>query len=204
MQRSAHARLALLAMFLCADTAASLSCSLDLFGQLTACDVGAHEGLHGAEVALFPLGPFVALANGEDHVCAVRHPPPHDVACWPPTAAVARLRPTWLRGVSAVSGGAAHACAIWGPRHTLTCWGSLRDGNNTETLGTARNISRGVRMLAKTDTGARTVCFLRESNNDISCFGDNNAQQLGLGLDGSDADFVGPAAIRGDAINVLL
>jgi alpha-tubulin suppressor-like RCC1 family protein len=59
-------------------------------------------------------------------------------------------------------------------------------------------------MLAKADTDARTVCFLRESNNDISCFGENSNGQLGLGADGSDADFVAPAAIRGDALNVIV
>jgi len=61
--------------------------------------------------------------------------------------------------------------------------GSLRNGNGTETLGTAQNISRGVRMLAL----AR-----------------KQAEQLGLGANGSDADFVGPDAIRGDALNVIV
>ena len=48
-------------------------------------------------------------------------------------------------------------------RNLKSSLGSLRNGNGTETLGTAQNISRGVCMLAKADTNARTVCFLRES-----------------------------------------
>lgn len=174
----------------------ALTCSLDPFGEILGCT--------SADDSPYPLGPFVAIANGADHFCAVPHRVPRPVECWPSEHITARERPTWIRDAIVVGGGARHACAIWGLRRTLTCWGSLRDRNGTETLGAARNISRGVRMLAKADTDARTVCFLRESNNDISCFGENSNEQLGLGVDGADADFVGPAAIRGDAINVLL
>jgi hypothetical protein len=162
------------------------ACALDRYGALVECG------------GLAPVGLYLALASGAQHHCAVTHPQ-RGVACWPPDAPAATSRPAWVSNVQALASGLAHSCAVWGPQKILSCWGSLRGLHGTGNASAAAvNVTRGVRMLAESSRDAEHVCFLRESNNDVSCFGNNAFQQLGLGEDGIASLVVAADALRAD------
>jgi hypothetical protein len=138
-------------------------CHVDHSGKLSECGLDAPNDGH-----------FVIADAGENHFCAVRHPT-LSVQCWPHSYISA---PTYLKDVHALTSGATHSCAIWGGDRQLTCWGKIASINGDV------NVTKGARMLSASDMDARHVCFLRESNNDISCFGENDRQQLGFETNG--------------------
>jgi len=167
-------------------TQPAAACAIDSYGALIECGDFA------------PAGQFLALASGAQHHCAVAHPE-RTVACWPPSEPAATQAPQWVADIRALASGLAHTCAVWGARNTLTCWGTLpgiRDAADASTE--AVDVTRGVRMLAESSSDAEHVCFLREANNDVSCFGSNAFQQLGLGEDGFASQVVAVSMLRAD------
>jgi hypothetical protein len=174
----------LLAVFAACTGCAALYaplCQLDAYGVLSDCGEFAPPGL------------FLALSHGNAHHCAVTHPL-REARCWPPVAPAAEQRPSWVSQIHAMASGMRHTCAVWGSRRILSCWGGIRGVNNTAPV----NVTRGVRMLAKSDPDAEHVCFQRESNNDVSCFGRNDWAQLGLGRDAVESLVVASASLRAD------
>jgi hypothetical protein len=152
--------------FACAVTDLS-KCSVDSFGHLQGCNTPQN----------LAYSMFSTAAVGANHICAIRLPL-RDVLCWPEENQAAR-HPSFIRDATALSLGMDHSCAVWGVKKTLTCWG---EGVVEQAVV---NVTQGVRMLAVGDPTSKHTCFLRESNNDISCIGDNNNGQLGLG-DGTE------------------
>jgi len=166
-------------------TRPAAACAMDSYGALVECGDFA------------PAGQFLALASGAQHHCAVAHPQ-RTVACWPPNLAAAQA-PQWVADVRALALGLAHTCAVWGARNMLTCWGALPGIRDAAAASTeAVNVTRGVRMLAESSSDAEHVCFLREANNDVSCFGSSAFQQLGLGEDGLASQVVAVNMLRAD------
>lgn len=164
---------------------ACTGCTVDSYGILTAdCGDGTPTDSY-----------FVTVASGKQHSCAVQHPL-RNVSCWPPDHAAALYTPQFVRDVHALSSAAQYSCAVWGDKRQLTCWGTLvgRD-KNLSAVDMVYNITRGVRMLAASSPSAQHTCFLRESNNDVSCFGENNKRQLGFDTGGAP---ISPLIIRAD------
>jgi hypothetical protein len=169
-----------------------LSCHLSVHGELVDC-VGGPEL---SQTVSPETGFFQKLVTtGNEHACAIRHRTGR-VSCWSTVASVSEEInvPDFVVGARSVSLGMHHSCAIWGAKNTLTCWGS-------DTLLTAVspvNVSQGVRLLAVGHPTSRHTCFLRQSLNDVSCFGSNTFGQLGLGTHGADIASVPAQLIRPD------
>jgi hypothetical protein len=174
-----------------------MACHLSVHGELVGC-VGGPEFLQTVSPE---TGFFQKLATtGKEHACAIRHHTGH-VVCWNTVAAVSGASvseeinvPEWVIDARAISLGMHHSCAIWGPKHTLTCWAS----DQLITTVSPVNVSNGVRMLATGHPKSRHTCFLREGANDVSCFGSNSFGQLGLGTGGERIVSVQAQKVRPD------
>jgi Tyrosine-protein kinase ephrin type A/B receptor-like/Regulator of chromosome condensation (RCC1) repeat len=174
------------------NTCTTTPCHLSVHGELVDC-VGGPEF---SQKVRPETGFFQKLATtGLQHACAIRHRTGR-VACWSTVARVCEEInvPDFVIGATSLSLGMHHSCAIWGPKETLTCWGS----DTMITSVSPVNVSQGVRMLAVGHPASRHTCFLRQSTNDVSCFGSNEFGQIGLGAAGADIGSVTAQKVRPD------
>jgi hypothetical protein len=167
-----------------------LGCSLSVHGELLGC-VGAPT-TPMVESSYVPPLLFSVLEVGGVHACAIQYPS-GGVLCWDTsptpnqpvqTRAGPADAPAFVTDARSLSLGAEHSCALWGVKNTLTCWGM-----DIGVLSPS-NVSHNVRMLAVGHPLSRHVCFLYVSKTDVSCIGQNNHGQLGLGAAGESIDNV--------------
>lgn len=138
-----------------------------------------------------PLGPFLALAAGEDHNCAVRGD--STFVCW----GADYFRPTggdYL--VTMVAAGDRHSCALT-QAGGVKCWGfnfagQLGDGTTIDrsTPADVTGLTSGVVAIA---AGRGYSCAVTQSGG-VKCWGLNAWGQLG---DGTTIDRLTPVNVRG-------
>ena len=171
-----------------------MSCNLSVHGELVDC-VGAPKFSQrvSPETGFFQK----LVTTGNLHVCAIRHRTGR-VVCWSTVAGASVSEeinvPDFVIGARSISLGMHHSCAIWGPKETLTCWGSDKMFTSVSPV----NVSQGARMIATGHPTSRHTCFLRQSTNDVSCFGSNEFGQIGLGTLGADIASVQAQKVRPD------
>ena len=141
-----------------------------------------------------PASDIVAVSTGPWHTCAIREN--GELLCWGHNSygqlgtgtatyypnPIPTPVPGLTSGVTAVSAGVSHACAIKEDRELL-CWG----GNSAGALGDGTTTDRFVPTpvsglasgVAAVSTGAHT-CAIKEDNG-LLCWGNNYFGQLGIG-----------------------
>jgi alpha-tubulin suppressor-like RCC1 family protein len=162
------------------------------------------DGTHGSAdtpLTVASIGrPAVALAAGSSHTCALLDDA--SVVCWGANDSGQlgdgtnddRSAPTTVdglpSGVTALSAGLAHTCALAGGK--VYCWGANdlgQLGDGTDTGSTSPVAVDGLDSAAQLDTGASHTCVV-DSGGMVSCWGAGASGQLGDGINASSTTLV--------------
>lgn len=158
-----------------------------------------------APVAVAGISGATAVSAGGFHSCALVG---GAVSCWgdnsvgqlgngagaPNNFSFAPVAVTGLSGVTAISGGEQHSCAV--AAGAVRCWGDntygqLGDGTKTQ-ANTPVSVS-GISTAVQVGAGFPMSCA-RLSSGAVSCWGYNNEGELG---NGSSSESLSPVAVSG-------
>ena len=130
--------------------------------------VGFTCGIHGTDntVSCFGLGrPRQPNQTGNDDISQARAP-----------QVVLNTENTILTGATAISSGDKYVCVIYGPKDTVSCWGTNNESSLDSFLLGAADI--GIKNAVSLSVGYNHTCVVDISGK-ASCWGDNTYGQLG-------------------------
>ena len=195
----------------------------DGLGQLGDSTPTSARALAGANPVPLSSGGYVAaLSSGGNHTCVIGF---NQIPwCWgadsfgqvgngitPDSAllpTIARTAPSgFFNGVTALSTGASHSCAVLGAQSGLTyCWGSNTHGElglgfaSTDTVWAAQVVAGGSTGFVTISTGGNFSCAI--GNDDLAyCWGDAALGKLGTAAGTSGSNVDSPTPILGQAGN---